>query len=191
MIRTIVCLAALALPASQAVCGDWDEAQTAGNFAGARYRHDDGGSLLVVCDTSNKRIRIMLKEPRANWKEGDAVGVITKNDKGDGNNTSKGQAVSSTVVLAQANDLWTMSNARRFFMVSAGNYARIYPAAGFKSATEPVLRACGDTWELLRLLQAGSALAASTCPDHRCEPLNPRHGAGAVLNQGARPTDGR
>jgi len=158
MIRTIICLVALALPASQAVCSDWDGARTAGNFVGTRYRHDDGGFLLVVCDTSNKRIRIMHKEPRANWKAGDTVGVTTKNDAEKlGGATSKGQAVSSNVVLVRASlHLWTMGNARRFFMVSADNYGRIYPAAGFKSATEPVLRACGDTWKLLRLLQAGS-----------------------------------
>jgi hypothetical protein len=149
MIKTIVCVAALALPASEAICGDWLPAQAPGHpyFVGVQFVHDDNGSLVVVCDTREKLIRIIHTEPRANWKEGDTVGVTTKDDDGVGTGTSRGMVMSSNMVVVMNEstfDLWTMGNAKRFFTVSAGNYARIYPATNFKRATEPALRACVD-----------------------------------------------
>jgi hypothetical protein len=152
MIKTIVCVAALALPASEAICGDWLPAQAPGHpyFVGVQFVHDDNGSLVVVCDTREKLIRIIHTEPRANWKEGDTVGVTTKDDDGVGTGTSRGMVMSSNMVVVMNEstfDLWTMGNAKRFFTVSAGNYARIYPATNFKRATEPALRACVDRWQ--------------------------------------------
>ena len=66
-----------------------------------------------------------------------------------GNGMSHGIAASSNALLVQNEstlDLFTMGKAKRFFTVTAGNYSRIYPAANFRTATDPVLRACGDHW---------------------------------------------
>jgi len=42
--------------------------------------------------------------------------------------------------------LAAMGQATSYFAVGTGDYARIFPAADFRKATEPVLRACGDHW---------------------------------------------
>jgi hypothetical protein len=39
-----------------------------------------------------------------------------------------------------------MGKARASFVVANGMYARVFPAANFKKAAEPVLGAYGDHW---------------------------------------------
>jgi hypothetical protein len=116
----------------------------------ARYMHDDGGSLSVICDTRQNLIRIMHQEPRANWTEGDTVNETTMDDDGFATTSKYGKALSRTAMLVANEstfDLFRMGQAKRFFTVTIGNYSRIYPTANFKHITDPVLRACGDRLE--------------------------------------------
>lgn len=116
----------------------------------ARYMHDDGGSLSVICDTRQNLIRIMHQEPRANWTEGDTVNETTMDDDGFATTSKYGKALSRTAMLVANEstfDLFRMGQAKRFFTVTIGNYSRIYPIANFKRITDPVLRACGDRLE--------------------------------------------
>jgi hypothetical protein len=150
MMKKLVCMVALALPATGALCADWGPVPTPNApIVAAGYTHDDGGSLVVLCNTDQKLIRIMHTEPRARWTEGDTVNETTADDDGISTTSKYGRALSGTtmIVLNESTfDLLRMGQAKRFFTVSVGNYARIYPAANFKRATEPVLRACGDRW---------------------------------------------
>lgn len=149
MLKIIICAAALGLPATEALCADWAPVQTP-NLVGVQYVHDDGGALIVVCDSRGKLIRILHTEPRANWTEGDTVNTTTTDDAGISTTSKYGKAISRIAIIVENEstfDLFRMGQAKRFFTVSIGNYARIYPATGFKRATEPVLRACGDSWQ--------------------------------------------
>jgi hypothetical protein len=151
--RTIICSAALVLATTEAMCADWEPAPkipNQPNFVAARYVHDDGGSLVVLCDTQEKLIRIMHIEPRANWTEGDTVNTTVMDDDGISTTSKYGQALNRRAVIIMNEstfDLIRMGQAKRFFTVSIGNYARIYPTANFKRITGPVLQACGDRWD--------------------------------------------
>jgi hypothetical protein len=131
--------------------GEWvlfpsDDAST----VAAAFEHNDGGGLIVMCSTKQKLIAIVHKEPRANWKKGETIDVITRDDDGVGAGGAHALVISPMELIVRNDstfDLWSMGNAKRFFTVSAGDYARIYPAKNFKRATEPVLQACGDRWQ--------------------------------------------
>jgi adenosyl cobinamide kinase/adenosyl cobinamide phosphate guanylyltransferase len=85
----------------------------------------DGGFLTVVCDTTTHLIAIVIKEPRANWKVGEQINVITKDDTGVSNGTSHGVVRTPTFVVVKNEstlDLVTMGHAKKFFPVSAGDY---------------------------------------------------------------------
>ena len=140
---------ALGLPATAALCADWTPAQRS-NLIGVQYVHDDGGALIIVCDSRGKLIRIMHVEPRASWTEGDTVNETTMDDDGISTTSKYGKAISPNAMIVENEstfDLFRMGQAKRFFTVTIGNYARIYPTANFKRASEPVLRACGDSWQ--------------------------------------------
>ncbi len=144
MMKTLVGALAVGLATSEAICGEWGPLPTDDAFTVPA-----GWGVIVMCGTKQKLIAIVYHEPRASWKEEETIDIITKDGDGVGTGTAHAVAISSTALIVRNEstfDLWTMGNAKRFFTVSAGNYARIYPAANFKRATEPVLRACGDRW---------------------------------------------
>jgi hypothetical protein len=153
MTRIFVLTAAalVVLPGTEAPCADWGPVPTSNqSLVVAGYTHDDGGSLRVLCDTDERLIRIIHTEPRARWKKGDTVNETTMDDDGIGTTSKYGKALSDTamIVLNESSfDLLRMGQAKRFFTVTIGSYARIYPVANFKRTTEPVLRACGDSWQ--------------------------------------------
>jgi hypothetical protein len=156
LIKSLLCAATVAVPAAEAICAAWGPRQAAGSFVAAGFIHEDGSSLTVMCNTSTKLIAIVHEEPRANWKEGDAIDVTTRDEDGTGSSASRGLVVQpKTLVVRNEStfDLVTMGQATRFFIVSAGGYERIYPSANFKGATEPVLRACGVSATIPGLLE--------------------------------------
>jgi hypothetical protein len=91
----------VALVTAPAICaeGAWVPVPNENNSpgVGAAFAHNDGGFLTVVCDTTTHLIAIVIKEPRANWKVGEQINVITKDDTGVGNGTSHGVVRTPTV----------------------------------------------------------------------------------------------
>jgi len=152
MFKSIVCAAVLAMPAAEVLGADWVALSTPNQpIVAAGFRHDDGGSLTVLCNTNEKLIRIIHTEPRANWTEGATVNETTMDDSGISTTSKYGKTISRTqmILLNESTfDLLRMGEAKRFFTVTTGgSYARIYPTANFKRMTEPVMKACGDSWQ--------------------------------------------
>jgi len=119
------------------------------HFVAAGYKHDDGGALIVMCDTDRKLISLALEEPRANWTQGTAIKFMTRTDDGAQLNDDVGLAVDKTHVVLTEPSTWhlnAMGKAHGTFAVGTGEYARIFPAPNFRNAVEPVLKACGDHW---------------------------------------------
>jgi hypothetical protein len=90
-----------------------------------------------------------LRETRAHWQEGQRMKFMTRSDTGPDLNDSVGYVIGPTT-LALGDEttfhLYAMGKAAVFFGVGTGEYARVFPAAGFRKAMEPVLAACGDHW---------------------------------------------
>ena len=140
---SLICILT-ALPASAA---DWGPVKKQG-FVGVGYVHDDEGALFVLCDTDTKLMSILLNEIRAKWTAGTPMNVTTKADTGD-EFTAAGKTVGPTqLAIGQEAtfSLNAMGKARASFIVGNGRYARVFPAANFRKAVEPVLAACGDHW---------------------------------------------
>jgi hypothetical protein len=95
-------------------------------------------------------LSILVIEPRANWKEGAEMDVVFKPDDASAqSDTAHGIAITATQVMLDQSpkvDLYTMSKAKISFTVQVGGYMRTFPRANIRAATEPVLRACGDSW---------------------------------------------
>jgi hypothetical protein len=147
--KYLFCALALAFTIPRAFCGEWKMLPRINDnpLVAANFKHDDGGTLVVMCDTNTKIVSIGLDEPRAHWQTGASMQLTTKADEGSELTPSTGLVIGPTriVVKYQATfDLWTMSQAKNDFVVSVGDYARIFPAANFKTVVDPVLRACGD-----------------------------------------------
>jgi hypothetical protein len=91
---------------------------------------------------------ILLNETRAKWATGTTMKVTTKTDTGE-EFTAAGTTVGPTQLAIGEEatfSLNTMGKARASFVVGNGVYARVFPAANFRKAVEPVLAACGDHW---------------------------------------------
>jgi hypothetical protein len=139
----MVCL----LMADPVSAADWGPVNSHG-FVGVGYVHDDEGALFVLCDPNTRLISILLNETRAKWTAGTAMNVIAKADTGD-EYTAKGKTAGPTQLIVGEEatfSLNTMGKARASFIVGNGEYARVFPAANFRQAAEPVLAACGDHW---------------------------------------------
>jgi hypothetical protein len=120
--------------------------QAASRDVVASFRHNDGSELAVICDTEEKRLTIALRLPGAKWNAGQGVDVIALPDSGQQPSPSYGVATAPTQVVLKfdtAFDVWTMAQAKDFFKLSVGDFARVFPAANFRAAVAPVLKACG------------------------------------------------
>jgi hypothetical protein len=121
----------------------------ADNHLIATFTHDDGSELSVVCSTVDKRLTITYRQPQAKWTAGEGIDVVTLPDSGQQPSPSFGLITGPTQVVLKhdpAFDLWTMAQARDTFKLSVGDFARVFPAANFRRAVGPVLKACGHHW---------------------------------------------
>jgi hypothetical protein len=103
----------------------------------------------VACNTKTRLAAIVIEELRASWQTGSTMNVTTRADDGTQLKPSRGSIVGPTKVVITEEAtfvLYASGRGTRFFMTGDGTYARVWPAANFKRATEPVLRACGDHW---------------------------------------------
>jgi hypothetical protein len=117
---------------------------------GTQFVHDDGGALTIICDRSKHLFSYIMTEPRANWQRGSIREIKVRADDGtETGSPSRGhvlKADSLTVLEESTFDIRTMGQAKTFFVVGDGTYARTFLAANFRKAMEPVLQACGDHW---------------------------------------------
>lgn len=110
-------------------------------------KNDDGGKLVVLCDTATKTISIRLEEPRADWRIGAHMRWITKADAGAEFVPSAGIVTAPTRIIVTGEsrrDIATMKQAKTFFIVDVGDFSRIFTADNFKKAVDLVLHACSD-----------------------------------------------
>lgn len=115
----------------------------------ATFMHHDGSQLSVVCSINDKRLTITYRQPEANWAAGAGLDVLTLPDSGQQPSPSYGLVTGPTQVVLKHDptfDLWTMGQAKDFFKLSVGDFARVFPTANFRDAVAPVLQACGDHW---------------------------------------------
>lgn len=80
--------------AGEGVWGPWSS-PSAPSAVGAGFLHDDGGALIILCDTPSKIISYILKEPRAHWQEGAQIKMTTRADNG-AETTSTAHVLNST-----------------------------------------------------------------------------------------------
>jgi hypothetical protein len=155
MFRTAMKALLVALPivsaASAAICGNqaWGPSPLPSGYVGADYTHDDGGALLIMCDTTKKLVSYILIDPRAHWEKGTPVSLTTKADDGSQSGPTAAIVIGPTKVGVGEQSTWdlsTMGKAKMFFALGDGVFARIFPTANFREATTPVLQACGDHW---------------------------------------------
>jgi len=151
MKRLVVCALALGLATLQAASGEWRSWPSSKDslFVAAGFRHDDGGALIVMCDPEAKLMSIGIEEPRASWTAGTPMEITTKADTGRTNGPSHGVAIAPTRLVVKEQSTWdlsTMGNAKSFFAIGVGAYARIYPTANFRKVVDPVLAASGDSF---------------------------------------------
>ena len=160
-------LSLVSLAESRAFAGQvWASWPTgAAGYVAAGVRQDDGGSLVVLCDSTKKRLRLGLMEPRANWQRGQQMKFITRIDTGGDANNTIGRVTERDQLVVPPEDtslhLNVMEKATRWFAVATGDYSRVFPVAGFRKAVEPVLQACGGS--LVRGSKA-SAGVGDACP---------------------------
>jgi hypothetical protein len=134
--------------AGQGAWGPWSNPNMPSAVADA-FVQDDGGALIIACNTTNKLISYILKEPRANWREGSNIKITTRADDGS-ETTSTGYVINPAALAVTGqwtfDNISTMGKATTFFALGDGVYARIFPAVNFRKSMEPVLQACGDHW---------------------------------------------
>jgi hypothetical protein len=138
--------------AGQGAWGPWSNPNMPSAVADA-FVEDDGGALIIACNTTNKLISYILKEPRANWQKGTKIKITTRADDGS-ETTSTGYVIDPTALAVteqltsdiSAIGISTMGKATTSFGMGDGVYARIFPAVNFRKSMEPVLQACGNHW---------------------------------------------
>jgi hypothetical protein len=133
---------------SSADAGDWGPWPIDNPYVAAGFEHDDGGKLLVLCDSKARFISLVIEETRANYQQGASVALIIRSDAGNEVRPSGIAMNSKTLIIKEEATfgIWTMGQATKVIVLGDGTYARIFPAANFRKAVEPVLRACGDHW---------------------------------------------
>jgi hypothetical protein len=154
VIKALVVALPIMFVTSGAFCGDqvWglsSPSSLPSGFVGADYTHDDGGMLVILCDTSKKLISYMLVDPRAHWEKDKPVSLTTKADDGSQSGPTAAFVIAPTKLMVGEQSTWdisTMGKATAFFAMGDGVYARIFPVANFRQATTLVLQACGDHW---------------------------------------------
>jgi hypothetical protein len=71
VMKALVVALPVVFAASGAICGNqlWGPSSSLpSGYVGADYTHDDGGALVILCDTSKKLISYLLVDPRAHWE---------------------------------------------------------------------------------------------------------------------------
>ena len=119
------------------------------SLIGTQFLHDDGGSLTIMCDRTKHLISYILTEPRANWQKDSTIEIKVRADDGTETGPTHGhvlKADAAAVLEESTFDIHTMGKATTWFAMGDGVYARIFLAANFRKAMEPVLQACGDHW---------------------------------------------
>jgi hypothetical protein len=127
----------------------WESLPGPSGTVAAGFVHDDGGTLILMCDPQRKYLMMGLIEPRAKWQKGQQLKFMTHSDAGGNLDDTLGIVMSPTFLVIGDDTTWhlhAMGKATTFFGVGTGEYARVFPAAGFRKAMEPVLQACGDHW---------------------------------------------
>lgn len=147
--KIFVLMVVLTSSAARAMGGEWSALpwRHDSSIVSASVKNDDGGMLVVTCDTTSKVMSLRLDEPRARWQVGTPLSLITKADAGAAFVPSKGVVTAPTqiVVKAQSNRaIQTMGKAKVFFIVDVGDYSRIFSTSNFKTAIGSILHACGD-----------------------------------------------
>ena len=120
----------------------------------------DDGSLAVLCGEDHKYLGVLFHEPRALWQKGQSADVVLALD--DGPNLPPWRATATgpatlLVVFDATQNIRMMGQAKTFFKVTAGGYTRTIPATNFHEAVQPVLQACGESWDHL---STGTAMKA-------------------------------
>ena len=143
------CLAAAlaVLAASSARAEEWrtSSAQDGVDLI-ASFKHVDGVTMQVVCDTAKHQLSITYQEPKANWQTGSGMDVIVLPDSGQQASPSYGFVTAPNEFIMKhdvAFDLWTLRQAKGSFKMSVGDHARVFPTANLEGAMAPVLKACG------------------------------------------------
>lgn len=147
--KSLIFVLALALISSKVMCSEWKTLprNDRNSTVAASSKNDDGGMLVVACNTNTKIISVELHEPRAHWQTGTPMSWITKADAGTDFVPSKGVVIAPTRIIVKAQstfDIRAMERAKMFFIVDVGHYSRIFPMANFKKTIDSVLHACGD-----------------------------------------------
>lgn len=125
------------------------EAVAADNSVIASFKHNDGAELSIICRTGDKSLSIAFELPQAKWTTGQGIDVMTLPDSGQEPSPSGGFITGPTQVVLKHDptfDLWTMAQAKGWFKLSVGDFARVFPVENFRKAVDPVLKACGDHW---------------------------------------------
>jgi hypothetical protein len=151
LMKAVVAALPIVSAASGAFCGDqqWGPSSLPSGYVGADFTHDDGGALVILCDTSKKLISYILIDPRAHWEKGTPVSLTTKADDGSQSGPTAAIVIAPTKLAVAQQSTWdisTMGKAKIFFAMGDGVYARVFPTTNFREATAPVLQACGDHW---------------------------------------------
>jgi hypothetical protein len=113
------------------------------------FKDDDGGSLVIACETNSKLLLLTLVEPRASWQGATPMRFMTKIDDGTQLNETMGSVTSPMQLVVRtdvASHVAAMGRAAVSFTVGTSDYARSFPAANFRRSIEPVLAACGGHW---------------------------------------------
>ena len=137
-------------PSGYAGFQEWTtETSPDGQLVTADFTEDDGSKLLIACRKLDKRIGYLFVEKRAQYQKGSQIELKIRADGGARNESTNGVAIDSETVYVGAGstiDLYAMSKGTIWFAVGDGEHAHLFLIKGFKEATEPVLRACGDHW---------------------------------------------
>ena len=103
---------------------------------------------MITCRKTKTLIGYLFVEKRAQYQKGSQIELKIRADDGS-RAVSNGVAVDAeTVYVGEQTpiDLYTMAKGSIWFAIGDGEHAHLFLIKGFKEATEPVLRACGDHW---------------------------------------------
>lgn len=138
------------LVASAAVGAEWTTWVVPDSIdAGAGITMQDDGSLFVLCK-DHKYLGIAFHEPRALWQKGQSADVVLGLDDGPNLSPWRATATAPATLLifdAAIQNIRIMGQAKTSFKVTAGGYTRVFPATNFHEAVQPVLQACGESWD--------------------------------------------
>ena len=138
-------------PSGYAGFQEWTtETSPDGQLVTADFTEDDGSKLLIACRKLDKQIGYLFVEKRAQYQKGSQIELKIRADGGghESSPVAESRLNLETVYVGAGStiDLYAMSKGTIWFAVGDGEHAHLFLIKGFKEATEPVLRACGDHW---------------------------------------------